>query len=184
MILIHIDTTLGAITAGLDDAAAPRTVANFLRYVDGGFYEGGQFFRTVRMDNQPDVAVRIEVVQAEVNPARAGDLFEPITLERTRDSGLRHMDGTLSMSRYAPDSAHSSFFVCIGDQPELDFGGARNPDGQGFAAFGRVISGMDVARAIQQSPCSLAGGLAEAGFAQMEYQRLMPPITITRITRA
>ncbi len=183
MITIRINTPLGAIDAALDDTAAPVTVANFLRYIDAGFFTGGQFWRTVRLDNQPDVAVKIEVVQADVNPARKGELFAPIPLERTRDTGLRHVDGALSMSRFAPDSAMSSFFICIGDQPELDFGGARNPDGQGFAAFGRVRSGMDVVRAIQQSPCSLAGRSPEPGYAQMAYQWLTPPVEIEGIVQ-
>jgi peptidyl-prolyl cis-trans isomerase A (cyclophilin A) len=183
MIDIRINTPLGAIDAELDDIAAPLTVANFLRYVDAGYFTGGQFWRTVRLDNQPDVAVKIEVVQADVNPARKNELFAPIPLERTRDTGLRHRDGALSMSRFAPDSAMSSFFVCIGDQPELDFGGARNPDGQGFAAFGRVRSGIDVVRAIQTSPCSLAGASPDPGYAQMAYQWLTPPIEIQSIVR-
>ncbi len=184
MIAVVITTPLGAIHADLDETAAPLTVTNFLRYVDAGYFTGGQFWRTVRLDNQPDVAVRIEVVQADVNPARKGDLFAPLPLERTRDSGLRHIDGALSMSRFAPDSAMSSFFICIGDQPELDFGGARNPDGQGFAAFGRVRTGMDVVRAIQMSPCSQAGGSPDPGYAQMAYQWLTPPIQIEGIVQS
>ena len=183
MINIQINTVLGSITAELNDTAAPITVANFLRYAADGFFTGGQFWRTVRLDNQPNVPVKIEVVQADVNPARKKDLFAPIVLERTRDTHLRHVDGTLSMSRFASDSATSSFFICLGDQPELDFGGARNPDGQGFAAFGRVCSGMDVVRAIQQSPCSLRGGTAETSYAQIEFQRLTPPIEIIGIGR-
>jgi len=183
MIAIQIDTPLGAIVAELDDSAAPHTVTNFLRYLDAGFFNGGAFFRTVRPDNQPDVPVKIEAVQAEVNNARLSERYAPIALERTCDTGLKHLDGTLSMSRYAPDSAQSSFFICVHNQPELDFGGARNPDGQGFAAFGRVTVDMAVVRAIQQSPCSLTGSVPEPGFAQMAYQRLTPPIAITRIAR-
>jgi peptidyl-prolyl cis-trans isomerase A (cyclophilin A) len=90
--------------------------------------------------------------------------FEPIRLERTRDTGLRHQDGTVSMARAEPDTATSDFFVCIGDQPELDFGGQRNPDGQGFAAFGRVVKGMDVVRRIQLAPA--------------DGQTLTPPVSI------
>jgi peptidyl-prolyl cis-trans isomerase A (cyclophilin A) len=183
MILIQIYTPLGTITAALGDVRAPITVANFLRYLDAGYYTGGEFWRTVRMDNQPDVPVKIEVVQADANPARKEALFDPIPLERTSITGLSHLDGTFSMSRFAPDSARSSFFICIGDQPELNFGGARNPDGQGFAAFGRVTSGMDVVCAIQMSPSSIGGGEAEAAYRQIEFQRLTPPVPITSITR-
>ena len=81
-----------------------------------------------------------------------------------RATGLRHLDGTLSMARDGPDTATGDFFICIGDQPELDFGGRRHPDGQGFAAFGRVVRGMDVVRAIQAAPA--------------DAQHLTPPVRI------
>ena len=149
---IAIETSLGTIEAVVDSARAPATAANFLRYVDERFYDGGHFHRTVRADNQPNDTVRIAVVQASADTARRS--YAPIALERTTVTGLRHLDGTLSMARGGPDSATSSFFICIGDQPALDFGGHRNLDGQGFAAFGRVVRGMDVVRAIQASPAT------------------------------
>ncbi len=167
---IRIVTAAGTIEATVDTAHAPGTAANFLRYVDGGFYDGGLFHRTVTSANQPNDAVRIEVIQGGVRPDREDARFPPIPLERTSVTGLAHRDGTLSMARRAPDSAVSDFFLCIGDQPSLDFGGARNPDGQGFAAFGQVVAGMEVVRRIQSAP---AVG-----------QALTPPITITRIERA
>ncbi len=129
----------------------PNTVANFLKYVDGKFYDGGKFHRTVTPDNQPDNKVKIEVIQGGINPDKMKDEFKPIKLERTKDTGLKHKDGTISMARDGPDTATSDFFICIGDQPELDHGGKRNPDGQGFAAFGRVTKGMDVVKKIQAS---------------------------------
>jgi peptidyl-prolyl cis-trans isomerase A (cyclophilin A) len=144
-------------------------VANFLRYVDGGHFEGGQFHRTVRPDNQPTDSVRIGVVQASIAAPPRAATFPAIRLERTSVTGLRHQDGTLSMARGGPDSATSSFFVCIGDQPALDFGGRRNLDGQGFAAFGRVVRGMDVVRAIQRAPA--------------EGQNLVPPVRILSARR-
>ena len=151
-VTVVLRTSLGDVEIEVDAARALVTAANFLRYVDGSYYDGGRFHRTVRLDNQPGKTVLIEVVQASVNPTPARPSFEPIHLERTRDTGLRHRDGTVSMARDEPDSATSDFFVCIGDQPELDFGGKRNPDGQGFAAFGRVVKGMDVVRRIQLAP--------------------------------
>jgi alpha-galactosidase len=166
-IVVIIQTELGDIDVRLDPAHAPVTTANFLRYVDGGFYNGGRFHRTVRRDNQPDNKVKIEVVQAGINPGRAKDEFPPIELERTNRTGLRHRDGTISMARDGPDTATSDFFICIGDQPELDFGGQRNPDGQGFAAFGRVVGGMDVVRKIQAAPA--------------DGQTLKPPVKIRHI---
>src|SRR5262249_12860449 len=113
---------------------------------------GGRFHRTVKPDNQPDNKIKIEVIQAGIDPAWAKEEFPPIKLERTRDTALAHKDGTISMARDGPDTATSDFFICIGDQPELDFGGRRNPDGQGFAAFGRVVRGMDVVKKIQAAP--------------------------------
>ncbi|MBI3721615.1 MAG: peptidylprolyl isomerase, partial [Fimbriimonas ginsengisoli] len=78
--------------------------------------------------------------------------FAPIKLERTNETGILHLRGTISMARDGPDTATSDFFICIGDQPSLDFGGKRNPDGQGFAAFGRVTKGMEVVKKIQTWP--------------------------------
>ena len=188
---VVIETSCGTIVVRLDPAA-PVTTANFLNYVDAGLYNGGQFHRTVRADNNansnlrgerigngidpsadrrqmPNDQIMIEVIQGGTNPDRSGDLQPPIPLERTRDTGLRHLDGTISMSRFTPDSAVSDFFICINDQPDLDFGGLRNPDGQGFAAFGQVVEGMDVVRAIQIAP--------SVG------QILEPPVAIVRTRR-
>jgi len=166
---VRIETNKGDIEIELDTAKAPNTVANFLKYVDGKFYDGGKFHRSVTPDNQPKNKVKIEVIQGGINPERMKDEFKPIKLERTKDTGLKHKDGTISMARDGPDTATSDFFICIGDQPELDFGGKRNPDGQGFAAFGRVTKGMDVVKKIQSSP--------------EKAQTLEPAITIKKITR-
>ncbi len=166
---VQIETDLGNIIAELDADAAPVTVSNFLRYAESRFYDGGSFFRTVNSGNQPNDKVKIEVVQAEAAPTKEAESYPAIPLERTRDTKLRHIDGELSMARDGPDTAQSSFSICVGDQPDLDFGGKRNPDGQGFAAFGHVIAGMDIVRKIHDSP---AGG-----------QRLTPPVHILRIIR-
>ena len=149
---VLIQTTVGDIEVELDRQRAPNTVTNFLRYVDRGLYAGGLFHRTVTLSNQPANKVKIEVIQASANPAKTNEFLPPIPIERTRDTGLKHRDGTISMARDGPDTAQDEFFICIGDQPELDFGGKRNPDGQGFAAFGQVVRGMDVVRRIQSSP--------------------------------
>ena len=167
---VLVRTELGDILLDVDTKRAPATAANFLRYVDGGHYDGGTFHRTVKMDNQPDSPVKIEVIQAGVNPDRAKDGFPAISIERTSVTGLRHTDGAISMARGQPDSATSGWFICINDQASLDFGGARNPDGQGFAAFGRVVQGMDVVRKIQQAP-------------NTDAQRLTPPIKILKVAR-
>lgn len=166
---VVLETSLGEIELELDAQRAPATTANFLRCVEAGFYNGGRFHRTVTQENQPQNPVKIEVVQAGPAPARDGELFPPIALERTRDTGLRHTDGAVSMARLGPDTAQADFFICIGAQAELDFGGRRNPDGQGFAAFGRVVGGMDVVRRIHRAP--------------HEEQRLTPPVEIRRARR-
>ena len=166
---VVIETEMGNIEIELDSARAPNTVTNFLKYVDGKFYDGGRFHRTVTPDNQPDSKVKIEVIQAGIDPAKVKDEFPAIKLERTRDTNLAHKDGTISMARDGPDTATSDFFICIGDQPELDYGGKRNPDGQGFAAFGRVVKGMDVVKKIQQAPA--------------EGQSIKPPVKIVKVSR-
>jgi peptidyl-prolyl cis-trans isomerase A (cyclophilin A) len=142
-----IKTDLGTITIELYPDKAPITVSNFLRYVDAGLYDSSSFFRSVALNNQPNDSVKIEVIQGgDVNE---GKEFAPIPLETTKQTGLSHIDGVVSMARAGPATATSSFFICINDQPSLDFGGNRNKDGQGFAAFGKVISGMEVVRKIQ-----------------------------------
>jgi len=145
-------TERGEIEVEVDTIRAPVTGKNFLRYVDGGFFTNGSFYRVVRADNQPNDSIRITVIQAGASREKRGQGFPPIELERTSVTGLKHLDGTLSMARAGPNTATSSFFICLGPQPALDFGGMRNPDGQGFAAFGRVVRGLDVARRIQSEP--------------------------------
>ena len=149
---VLIRTSMGEIEIEVDSVHAPRTAANFLRYVDLGFYgQSGHFHRTVRPDNQKNEKIKIAVIQAGLQPYTTRD-FPPIPLENTKTTGLRHRDGTVSMARTTPNSATSDFFICIGDQPALDFGGKRNPDGQGFAAFGRVVRGTGVVKKIQEAP--------------------------------
>jgi peptidyl-prolyl cis-trans isomerase A (cyclophilin A) len=143
-----VKTTLGDITIEVYPEKAPLTVANFLNYVDARLYDSSSFFRAVTLQNQPDKKIKIEVIQGgNVDSTKE---FSPILLETTAMTGILHRDGTISMARGAPASATSSFFICINDQPSLDFGGLRNPDGQGFAAFGKVIKGMETVKKIQQ----------------------------------
>jgi len=144
---VVIATDFGSIVLQIDVAAAPITAHNFLRYVTGGLFDGSSFFRIATSQNQPDQAVKIDVIQGglSVDPPSP---FPPIEHEPTSRTGLSHRDGTVSMARRGVGTAAASFFICIGDQPELDHGGRRYPDGQGFAAFGRVIEGLDVVRAI------------------------------------
>jgi peptidyl-prolyl cis-trans isomerase A (cyclophilin A) len=164
---VLIKTEAGDITVEVDPGLAPITAANFLRYVDAGLYDGSTFHRTVTPANQPNDAVRIEVIQGGQLPEDKE--FPAIAHETTSETGLKHLDGAISMARAKPGTAASSFFICVNDQPELDFGGKRNPDGQGFAAFGRVVRGRDVVRAIQARPA--------------RGQQLDPPVKIISVRR-
>ena len=164
---VLMETEAGNIVIEIEAEAAPVTAANFLRYVDAGLYDGTVFHRTVTAANQPNDEVRIEVLQGGMIARES--CFPPIEHETTEQTGLNHCDGAVSMARLAPGTAVSSFFICIGDQPELDYGGRRNKDGQGFAAFGRVIEGMEIVRSIHACPA--------------ERQQLRPPVRILSIAR-
>ncbi|MCI0522612.1 MAG: peptidylprolyl isomerase, partial [Bacteroidales bacterium] len=144
---VVIETPLGDIEAELFHKEAPATVANFLFYVDNGLYNNSCFYRVVRDDNQPNDSIRIAVIQGGRYNAES-DTIPPVVHERTDVTGIRHLDRTISMARWHPGTATSEFFITIGDQPSLDAGGMRNRDGHGFAAFGRIIEGMDVVRKI------------------------------------
>ncbi len=148
--MAELKTAFGEIVVEIDTIHAPLTANNFLHHVKRKTYDGAVFYRVVRLDNQPNNDVKIEVIQGGLKDDEKIDRIPPIEHETTQVSGILHKDGTLSMARYTPGTASTEFFICIGDQPELDFGGRRNPDGQGFAAFGKVVSGMDVVRKIQR----------------------------------
>ena len=166
---VLIKTELGDITVDIYEKDAPITAANFLKFVDNDLFNGATFYRVVTMDNQPNNDVKIEVIQGGLGFGESEQRFPPIEHETTVRTGIKHKDGVISMARNEPGSASSEIFICINEQPELDFGGKRNPDGQGFAAFGKVIEGMEVVRKIQQQPA--------------EGQMLNPKIKIYSITR-
>ena len=174
---VVIETSVGDITVELYPEAAPVTVANFLRYVNADMYRDAAFYRVTRPDNDP----MIEVIQGGhwdpygEEEGTFAPIFMPIEHETTEMTGITHGDGAISMARYEPGTAASEFFIVIGDHPELDFGGERNPDGQGFAAFGRVTGGMDVVRAINALPVSDTGAIPG--------QLLAEPVTILTIRR-
>ncbi len=173
---VSIQTELGEIVLELFPTQAPHTVANFLRYVDEQRYQGASFYRSVRLDNQAQSPIKIEVIQGGLGMGDHPAKLPPIALETTAQTGLRHRDGTISMARLEPNSAQSEFFICIGDQPELDYGGRRNPDGQGFAAFGWVVRGMEVVRSIHQRP---SGGQTPP----IQGQWLLEPVRIFSVNR-
>lgn len=150
--IVIIETSLGNITLELYPEKAPLTVANFERYIRENRFKGASFYRTVTLKNQPHNKVKIQVIQGGLFKDNDPKMLPPIPLETTAMTGLHHVNGTISMARDKPNSATSEFFICIGNQPSLDYGGKRNPDGQGFAAFGKVIKGMNVVRKIQKQP--------------------------------
>lgn len=176
---VQMETSMGNIIVELYPDKAPITVANFLRYVDEKRYDGGKFYRVVRMDNQATSPVKIEVIQGGLQ-SDSTKMLPPIAQETTDKTGILHTDGAISMARGKPESGASEFFICINAQPELDFGGKRNPDGQGFAAFGKVVKGMDVVRKIQQGETGQPG---PTNAFSNPMQLLIKPVIISSVQR-
>lgn len=166
-VLCEISTTLGNILIEIDPDKAPITASNFLKYVDNNSYNNSSFFRVCTPENEADRDIKIQVIQGGNVPDSLS--FPPIKLEATNITGLKHLNGSVSMARAGADTATSSFFICINDQPELDFKGKRNNDGLGFAAFGKVVKGMDIVLKIQKQ--------------KDNKQYLIEPITINSINR-
>lgn len=172
---VTVSTDLGAIVIELYPDKAPISVANFLAYADRHLLDGGSFYRTVGPWNDNNPAT-ISVIQGGLN--RDDGPLPSIIHETTKVTGLRHTDGVISMARDAPGTAGSEFFICIDDNPALDFGGARNPDGQGFAAFGRVVEGMDVVRKIHKAPA-----VSNASDPYLKGQMIEKPVRIQKLSR-
>lgn len=145
---VTISTTLGEIQLVLYTDKAPETAENFLDHIMKGSFENACFYRVVNENNQPDSRVLIDVIQGGLYEDSLVNKHPGIRHETTAETGILHKDGIISMARLEPGTASTEFFICVGDQPELDFGGNRNPDGQGFAAFGKVIKGMEIVRDI------------------------------------
>lgn len=172
---VTMATSLGKIELELYPDKAPITVENFIRLVDGGHLDGGTFYRVVSPENDNGSPV-ISVIQGGIGDAESP--FPPIAHESTAVTGMPHLDGSISMARAEVGTTTTEFFICIGDQPALDFGATRNDDGQGFAVFGQVVSGMDVVRAIHESPAN-----APTEFEYFQGQLLENPVAIESIQR-
>ena len=172
---VTMATSLGKIELELYPDKAPITVENFIRLVDGGHLDGGTFYRVVSPENDNGSPV-ISVIQGGIGDAESP--FPPIAHESTVVTGMPHLDGSISMARAGVGTATTEIFICIGDQPALDFGGTRNDDGQGFAVFGQVVSGMEVVRAIHESPAD-----APTEFEYFQGQLLEDPVVISKIRR-
>jgi peptidyl-prolyl cis-trans isomerase A (cyclophilin A) len=176
---VVMTTDQGVVELDLYPAKAPVTVANFLRYIDEGRFKGARFYRVVRAETDPNLKAPIQVIQGGIDDeAHRGQMLPPIAHETTASSGLSHVDGVISMARDGPGTATSEFFITVGDNRALDFGGLRNPDGQGYAAFGRVTKGIDVVRKIQGQPSN-----APTDVVYVKGQILERPVQILSIKR-
>lgn len=174
-VMVEMTTSLGVVEMEIYTDAAPATSSNFMRLVDGGHLDGGSFYRAVSPENDNGSPV-ISVIQGGLGDAEGP--FPPIAHETTAETGLLHVDGAVSMARAEVGTASTEIFICIGDQPALDFGAARNPDEQGFAVFGRVIEGMDVVKAIHTQPAD-----APTESAYVAGQILEEPVKIISVDR-
>ncbi len=172
MTSVVITTSAGPITLALEKERAPKTTANFLRYVDQKRLDGMTFYRAMKLGNG------IGLVQGGINgnPKRA---LPPIAHEPTTETGLKHEDGTISLARLAPGTGRGDFFITVGAIPYLDADPARAGDNVGYAAFGHVTEGMDVVRQILESPTS-----PNAPVAVMKGQMIAAPIRILTVRRA
>lgn len=177
---VVLETSLGSLQIAVHSDEAPASARAFLALVDdGSFARDGSFYRTVRAHENDRGRPAIDVIQGGLRQP-SGSLGG-IRHESTRATGLRHLEGTVSLARGALGTATgAAFFICIGDQPALDAGGGRDPagDGRGFAAFGRIIAGMDTVRMIHRLPA--------VGLATDPYQRgqmLDPPVRILSASR-
>ena len=173
---INMSTSEGEIGIDLYVSKAPITAGNFLKLVDGGHMDGGSFYRVVTFEND-NGNPKIEVIQGGLGGASEG--FDTIDHESTEQTGILHTDGVISMARGGVGTASTEFFICIGDQPGLDHGQPRNADNQGFAAFGRVVSGMDVVRRINALPAD-----APSDSEYTQGQILAEPVAINIVRRA
>lgn len=168
---VVIETKFGNIVVELMPDKAPATTAAFLENADSGLFKNTSFYRILRRDNQVTGSLHAHLIQGgvwEANPD-SKERFKKIPHESTEQTGILHKKGVISMARFEPGTATSEFFIMMEDEPGFDFGGLNNADGLGYAAFGRVVEGMDVAEKIYELP---------------EYkQRFYPPVTILDIKR-
>ena len=173
---VTLSTELGDITIEVYTERAPHSAKSFLDFVDAGLYEGATFYRTVMPENDKG-APPISVIQGGLDDE--SNTMPPVPHETTKDTGILHTDGVISLARAEPGEANAAaFFICIGDQPGLDFGGKRNPDGLGFAAFGKVIGGMDVVHAIHRRE---AMGSSDSDYTK--GQMITEPVVIASAAR-
>ena len=173
---VVLDTALGEIEIEVYPDRAPASAGDFLMHVDRGLYDGEGFYRTVRADNDPR-GMGMSLIQGGLLSQEPET--DPIAHERTTDTGIPNERGTVAIARLEPGTGSAGyFFINIGDNLFLDTGGARNPDGEGYATFGRVLRGMDVVEAIQAGEAS-----APSDDAVTNGQMLSDPVIIRRAYR-
>jgi peptidyl-prolyl cis-trans isomerase A (cyclophilin A) len=168
---VIIETSAGDIEVELYLGQAPKTAGAFLSYVDSGFYKNASFYRVLNEDNQVTGAAISKLIQGGIwksNNAKAVGV-PGVPHEPTNVTHILHLNGVISLARDKPGTGTTEFFICVGDQPGFDYGGENNPDGQGYAAFGKVVKGMDVVQAIYHSP--------------ENNQSFTPSVRINNITR-
>ncbi len=173
---VVFETELGQIDITLYPERAPLSVRDFLYYVDNGLYDGEGFYRSVRPETDP-LGLGMEIIQGGLLGMEA--VTASIDHETTKMSGLSHTHGAISIARDEPGTGSAAyFFICIGDNTFLDYGGTRNPDGQGYAVFGQIVKGMDVVRAIQMRDTG-----AVSNDAVTQGQILSTPVKIIKARR-
>lgn len=168
---VAIETRLGDIEIELNVDKAPVSTRAFLSYIDSGYYKNAAFYRVLNEDNQSMDAFKAALIQGGIwrTNHKLFASLPGIKHETTRYTGILHKDGIISLARQEPGSATTEFFICLGDQPGFDFGGENNPDKQGYAAFGKVVKGMNIVRLIYERP--------------EDDQAFTPPIIIFDIVR-
>lgn len=173
---VIMETDLGDIEVEVFNARAPISSTDFLYYVDNGLYDGEGFYRAVRPGTDPR-GLGMQIIQGGLLSLES--VTASIDHETTQTTGLSHLDGAVSIARDEPGTGSAAyFFISIGENTSLDYGGTRNPDGQGYAVFGQVTKGMDVVRAIQQRE---TGGSSESEVTQGQF--LTEPVKIINAKR-
>lgn len=171
---VALDTADGPILIEVYPDKAPITAGNFLRYVDEKRFDGATFYRASKVPNAPEYGLVQGGVQND--PKR---VLKPIAHEPTTKTGLSHVNGALSMGRTSPGTATSDFFICVGDMTYMDADPKQPGDNLGFAAFGKVVEGMDTVKKILAEPTS-----PTAGEGVMKGEILAKPVKIITARRA
>ena len=177
---VVLETSMGNIEIELNTEKAPQSAGSFLKILDAGLYDKTAFYRVVRPDNDNgDPAITVIQGGLDLTAPLPDGVADPVSHESTQQTGLKHSDGTLSLARTEVGSASgAAFFICIGENPSLDYGGKRNADGQGFAAFGKVTRGMEVVKQI-----NALRETQDAGHPYLANQVLAKPMAIEKAYR-